>query len=162
MHPPAFVPQLPITKTNETLPAIIFYLTKSSHICSSQRKSLYRPLHTVSNRLHWTGTKRNLQHHCQKGDKKSVCVWDAEGQHNSPVQSSTALDRCTQQGKHTALITRHIWAGGAAKPCVSLLRQSITHSKLTAQNRRQYLILTFPKQFLLAQVIHTQELSNSN
>lgn len=81
---------------------------------------------------------------------------------STTAQSSTALDRCTQQGKHTALIARHIWAGGAAKPCVSLLRQSITRSKLTAQNRRQYLILTFPKQFLLAQVIHTQELSNSN
>lgn len=61
-------------------------------------------------------------------------------------------------------INRHTWAGVAAKPRVSLLLQSITHSKLTAlvSNRRQYLILTFPKQFLLAQVIHTQELPNSN
>lgn len=39
-----------------------------------------------------------------------------------------------------------------------------THSKLaaTVKKRSQYLVLTLPKQLLLAQVIHTQELSNSN
>lgn len=161
----------------ETFPAVvILYLDKTSHICSrGQRHGLYRLvklLHRSINSLHWAGTKRNLQHYTWMVTGKWCMLRVQRG--STTAQSSQSCQHCSgcMHPAHTGKAQIQLWgpsaqthwAGVAAKPLFQILPQSITSSILTAlvKNKSQYLIFTLPKQFLLAQVIYTQELSNSN
>lgn len=75
----------------------------------------------------------------------------------------TQAARCSKAQEQHWSPRAHIWAGAAAEPLLhSRCMAALALGQLPWWRTELYLVLTLPKQLLLAQVVHTQELSHSN